>query len=174
MKKIATFLLTLMVCFCLTGCGEKNNENTNNNNNGNNNNTTNDNKKSVLSCTKTETDEDGYITTDTMNITYQNNTISKIENINISEMDSDVLEASYSLSSVLATSLNEIDGLEVVYTKESNTSLKYTMTVDYDKLDLETLKETLGDLSDDSTFYSSKEVNLDKFKQNYLQGYTCK
>lgn len=172
MKKLTTLLLTLIVCFCLTGCGEKNNDSNNDNNN--NNNTTNDNKQNVLNCTKTETDEEGYTTTDTMNITYKDNTIKKIENINISEMDSEVLEASYSLSSILATSLNEIDGFNVTYSKESDTSLKYTMIVDYNKLDIKALKEALGDLANENMFYTSNELNLDNFKASYLQGYTCK
>lgn len=109
-----------------------------------------------------------------MNITYKNNKVTKVENINISEMDKDMLEMSYSFGVIFANLFNEIEGMDVKYTKESDTNLKYVMTVDYTKLNIDSLKESLGENFDDDSFYSSTNISLDEFKENNLKDYSCK
>ena len=47
------------------------------------------------------------------------------------------------------------------------------MTVDYNELDIDALKETFGDDFDEESFYSSKDITIDEFKEKNLTDYTC-
>lgn len=161
MKK-GLLIALLAATFFLTGCEKKENSPKTKTNSG------------TLSCNKIDTDDDGKKIDDTMNITYKNNKVTKVENINISEMDKDMLEMSYSFGVIFANLFNEIEGMDVKYTKESDTNLKYVMTVDYTKLNIDSLKESLGENFDDDSFYSSTNISLDEFKENNLKDYSCK
>lgn len=149
-------LFGFLVAFCLfafTGCGTG---------------------PKTLSCEKVTTDENGYKTTDTINVTYENDKVTKVENINLSEMDASTVDATISFASLFATAFNEVNGMHVEYSKENDTTVKYVMTVDYNELDLDSLKETFGDSLDEDSFYSSKDITIDEFKEKNLADYTCK
>ena len=64
--------------------------------------------------------------------------------------------------------------MNVVYTKEDNNKIKFVMTVDFAKLNTESIKDAFGDLYDENNFYSEKDITLEKFKENNLKDYTCK
>lgn len=160
MKK-SLLVLLIGVMFFVTGCGSNEEESKTADNSG------------TLTCTKSETNEDGYNVKDTMVVTYSDKKVIKVEETNIEEMDSDTADMTVSFGQLFATSLNEISGFNVSYEKETDTSVKYKITVDYTTLDLTQLKETFGDDFDESSFYSDTDITIDEFKSNNLVDYTC-
>lgn len=159
-------LIILISLILLSGCGDKNNSKTSDDN---------INKTKTLTCTKTETDEDGYNTTDTMEITYENNKILKVKETNESEMDPDMIDLTYGFGTLFASAFNTIDGLQAKYTKENDNIIKFTIEVDYTKFDVNKLKEALGSMYDEeaNTIYSTNDITLEEFKTKNLDGYTC-
>ena len=63
--------------------------------------------------------------------------------------------------------------MNIQYSKENDTTVKYIMTVDYNELDIDALKETFGDDFDEESFYLSKDITIDEFKEKNLTDYTC-
>lgn len=159
MKRL--FLVAVIFLLCTTGCGKEEN------------NTSSANDSGTLTCTKVENNEDGYNVEDTMSVTYKDNIVTKVEETTIEEMDSDMIDLTVSFGTLFANTLNEVDGLEVSYSKASDTSVKYTIAVDYTNIDLEALKTAFGDDFDEDSFYADSNVTLDKFKTENLDGYTC-
>lgn len=131
------------------------------------------NKTKTLTCTKTETDEDGYKTNDTMEITYKNNKLLKVKEINESETASNMINLIYNFGTIFAKAFNTIDGLNAEYTKEDNNVIKFIIEVDYTKLDVVKLKEALGDMYNEeaNTIYSTNDITLDEFKSKSLDIY---
>ena len=130
-------------------------------------------KTNTLNCTKTETDEEGYKTTETMVVTAINDKVSKVEQTSIQEMEKDLVDSTISFGQTFSSTFNEIDGINMTYSKESETSIKMAISVDFAKLDMDKLKDVFGsDVTDDS-FYSSKNISLEEFKNENLEGYTC-
>ena len=77
MYKKTLFVLVGVLClFAFTGCGSS---------------------SGSLSCEKVTTDEDGYRVTDTINVTYKNNKVTNVENINLTEMDPSTVDMTISL-----------------------------------------------------------------------------
>lgn len=153
MYKKTLFVLVGVLClFAFTGCGSN---------------------SGSLSCEKVTTDEDGYKVTDTINVTYKNNKVTNVENINLTEMDPSTVDMTISFANLFTSALNEVSGMNVQYSKENDTTVKYIMTVDYNELDIDALKETFGDDFDEESFYSSKNITIDEFKEKNLTDYTC-
>lgn len=130
-------------------------------------------KTNTLNCTKTETDEEGYKITETMVVTAKNDKISKVEQTSIQEMEKDLVDSTISLGQTFSSTFNEIDGMNMTYSKESETSIKMTISVDFSKLDVNKLKEKFGSDFTDDSFYSSNNKSLEEFKNENLEGYTC-
>lgn len=127
----------------------------------------------TLTCTKTYT-EDGNQINDTMVVTYKNNKVTNVENTNITEYtDISMVDMTVSFGQLFATSLNEVDGFNVSYSKESDSKVKYIMNVNYDELNIDSLKEKFGDEFDEDAFFASKNISLDDFKSKNLNDYTC-
>lgn len=157
--------LLIGIVFCLillTGCG------TNENNSGK------DLTKGTLTCTKTEYDEDGYKKTDTMVVKYKNNIVTSVSETNVSEIDSSIMDMTLAFGNLFAEKLSEIDGINVKYTKVNEKTLQFTIDVDYAKVELDKVKQILGDAYDDkqASMYT-KNVKLDTFKNDILNNYTC-
>lgn len=152
MKKYLIILLTCGMIF-VTGCG---------------------NSSGTLTCTKTEISEDGYSTKTTMVVTYVDNIVNKVEQTSIEEMDADFVGTSIYFSQLLAGSLNEVDGYNIIFEKESDTSVKIVTTIDYTELDGEKIKETLGSSYKEDALYSLSNITIEDFKETQLDGYTCK
>ena len=154
MKKIVEIMAISSLFMFVTGCGSNSTE--------------------TLTCTKTSTDEDGYKTTDTLEVTAKNDKVVQVVDTNISETDPDLYDFSYNIYSGFATTFNKVDGINMVYSKEDDNKIKFVMTVDFTKLNTESIKNTLGDLYNDNNFYNEKDITLEKFKENNLKDYTCK
>lgn len=128
----------------------------------------------TLTCTKTETDEDNLKTESTMIINHKNNVVTKVEETSIQEVEESYLDFTLLFSNGLAEKLNAVDGINANFSKEDNNKIKSVMSVDYEKLNVEDLKTSLGELFNEDTFYSSKSKTLEEFKTNNLAGYECK
>lgn len=130
-------------------------------------------KTKTLNCTKTETDDEGYKTTETIVVTSKNDKVSKVEQTSIQEMEADLVDSTISFGETFSSAFNEIDGMDMKYSKESETSIKLTMNVDFAKLDMDKLKEAFGSDLTDESFYSAKDMTVEEFKKENLEGYTC-
>lgn len=128
----------------------------------------------TLECTKETTLENNYQRTDTMKVYTKKDKVIKVENTNITEMAQSELDMSYTFGEIFSKTINEIPGMNLVYTKIDNNKLKSEMTVDYTALNEEILQESLGDFYNDAEFYSKKEITLKEFKEKNLKDYTCK
>ena len=78
-----------------------------------------------------------------------------------------------SFGQLFAVALNEVDGFNVSYSKENDNSVKYIMNVNYDELNIDSLKEKFGDEFDEDEFFASKNISIDDFKSKNLNDYTC-
>lgn len=129
-----------------------------------------------LTCTKTETDEEGYNTTNTIIITYKNNQVIKIKNTSISEVDPNYIDFSYTIGTSFAETLNKANGINVEYSKQDTNKIQTIIEINYSEISEENLKETLGDLysNDSDSLYTLKNLSIEDFKEKHLDGYTCK
>ncbi len=158
MKK--KMLLSLMILFTvvgLTGCSNSSNK--------------------VMTCTKTEIEEDGHKTEETMNISYgKDNYVTKVDATTIMEVDESYTDMMVGFMQSFGDEFNKIGGISYSISKEGNNKVKQTMSIDYKNLDVDKLKEIAGE-DDNSTFIintNETHVTIDEFKKNELDGYTCK
>lgn len=149
------YLIILLIfgMFFMTGCG---------------------NSSGTLTCTKTEISEDGYSTKTTMVVTYADKIVNKVEQTSIEEMEADFVDTSIYFSQLLAESLNEVNGYNITFAKESDTSVRIVTTIDYTELDSAKIKETLGSSYNEGALYSLSNITIEDFKETQLEGYTCK
>ena len=153
MKKFLSIGLIALFIFGLTGCGNDN--------------------SGTLTCTKTETNEEGYATEETMIVTYKDNIVTNVEATAVEEMDADYVDMTVSFGQLFAASLNEVSGFNVSYEKESDSSVKYIMSVDFQNLDLDALKTAFGEDFDDNSFYANSNITIDEFREENLSDYSC-
>lgn len=165
MKKCVMGIVGLLILLSVTGCGNFGTFNSDKVE-------TKDENSGTLKCTKVET-EDGKNIDDTMVVTYKDNKVTKVENTNVTEMDASMVDLTVSFGTAFASKLNELNGFNVNYSKIDDTKVKYVITVNFEELDVEQLKSTFGEDFDEESFYSSKDVSLDNFKENNLSDYTC-
>lgn len=159
MKKLSKLVIAFVFIFLIIGCGKENVSLS---------------KDKTITCTKTTTDEDGYKTEDKMEITYKDSKITKVKDTNVSETDPEMIDFTYTLMTGFAETFNKINGLNVTYTKEDNNKIKFIMNVDYSNLNVESIKENLGELyNEEESFYGDSDITIDEFKEKYLQEYTC-
>lgn len=151
MKKIAIVSVLILVLL-ITGC---------------------EGKIKTLTCTK-ESVEDNLKTSEEMLVSYKNNKVFKITQTTIEEMDPDLIDTTISFGENFASTLNQVDGFEVNYSKESNNSVKYQITMDYSKMDMNKLKELFGDDWNEEDYIKAKDQDIEEFKKELLEGYTCK
>lgn len=130
-------------------------------------------KEEILTCAKTETDEDGYNTTDTMVIISKNGKVTKATETTISEMDKNMIDITLSFGEEFTKEFNEIVGMDATYSKESDNSIKYVITIDYTKLDVKKLKENFKNDFNENSFYSAKDKTIEEFKKENLSDYVC-
>ncbi len=130
-------------------------------------------KTKTLTCTK-ESVEDNLKTSEEMLVSYKNNKVFKITQTTIEEMDPDLIDTTISFGENFASTLNQVDGFEVNYSKENNNSVKYQITMDYSKMDMNKLKELFGDDWNEEDYIKAKDQDIEEFKKERLEGYTCK
>lgn len=160
------FLLGVMVLLALvtiTGCSDKKENNS---------------VEEKLTCTKSETDEDGYKTDETVVVTYKDNYVTKVDSTFLMETDPEYLEMTIGFMQVFTEAFNQVEGMNYTVSKEGDSKIKQNITIDYEKLDVDKMKELFSDSEDseDSFFINPDEthVTIDEFKENDLEGYTCK
>ena len=151
MKKIAIVSVLILVLL-ITGC---------------------EGKIKTLTCTK-ESVEDNLKTSEEMLVSYKNNKVFKITQTTIEEMDPDLIDTTISFGENFASTLNQVDGFEVNYSKENNNSVKYQITMDYSKMDMNKLKELFGDDWNEEDYIKAKDQDIEEFKKERLEGYSCK
>lgn len=164
-KKFLVVLLMFLVMF-VVGCGK----------------TTNSDKpgkkglfdtKKTMTCVKEETDEDGLKTKSTMKITYNSKKVYKVDSIVESDLDPDYGALQESLISSFIQTFNNIDGISAK-SSSNNGKITLEMDIDYDKINVEQIKEVLGDLYDEEdSIYDKKDYTIEEFKADNLEGYTC-
>ena len=130
-------------------------------------------KTKTLTCTK-ESVEDNLKTSEEMLVSYKNNKVFKITQTTIEEMDPDLIDTTISFGENFASTLNQVDGFEVNYSKENNNSVKYQITMDYSKMDMNKLKELFGDDWNEEDYIKAKDQDIEEFKKERLEGYSCK
>ncbi len=165
MKKIVVLVAIFSLFFA---CGCEKQENTNNN-------SSNEEKEKIATivCTK-ESEEDGVKQTDTFEITSKDNIVKKVTNSTVSQVEEGFLDLAVSMSQKIIESFNEVDGMDASISKAGNDSYKISLTVDYDKIDVEQAKEKLGDMFDSEDFLAEKDITVEQFKEKNLDGYECK
>lgn len=173
MKKLGLLCLVTLLLLSITGCGNNTNQRGKNDNTG------------KMICSKTETDEDGYTTDNTITATYKNDKLLTIKQEQLQKMDAEYIDFVYGIGSLIMKSFENIGGMMVTYEKVGDNSIKTVFEVNYEKLDYNALEEISKKLnaSEDSSDESSqlitnikKDLTLDEFKEMYnsTNGYTCK
>lgn len=133
----------------------------------------------TLVCTKSEVDEDGFETKTTLTINHKNNKVTKVKQEDLQILDEESVDFVYGFGSIFATAFSTIKGINAVYEKVDNTSIKSIMEIDYTKLDYDELKKTIEEMNseggetDQSILSTTKEISIDDFKKEYLEGYSC-
>lgn len=128
----------------------------------------------MITCTKSETDEDNLKSDSTIVVNYNKGIVTKVSETNIQEVDESMIELTFLMGNGLTEKLNAVDGISSSFVKEGNNKIKSEMSVDYEKLNIEALKSSLGEMFNEETFYSSKDLTLEEFKSKNLDGYECK
>lgn len=165
-KKV--FAVLLISILLLTGCGKDKETNDDKDKNDVKENT------GMITCTKSETDEDNLKTESTMTVNYKKGIVTKVEETSTQEVDEAMIELTLLVGNGLAEKLNAVDGISSSFSKEGSNQIKSVMSVDYEKLNVEDLKTSLGEMFNEDTFYSSKDLTLEDFKAKNLSGYECK
>ena len=171
MKKILIGILISFMILFSTGC--------NNNTNNKYVNKVKDDNSGTLVCTKSETDEDNMTTEDTIKIQYKNNIVKSVESSTIIQTLPEYLDMTISLSQALIEKFNEVNGLNYKVSKKDDSHIETTISVDYNKIDVDKLNELLStdDEEENNTFINSiknKNLTLDEYKTQNLDGYSCK
>lgn len=165
-KKV--FAILLISILLLTGCGKDKETNDDKDKNDIKENT------GMITCTKSETDENNLKTESTMTVNYKKGIVTKVEETSTQEVDETMIELTLLVGNGLAEKLNAVDGISSSFSKEGSNQIKSVMSVDYEKLNVEDLKTSLGEMFNEDTFYSSKDLTLEDFKAKNLSGYECK
>ena len=168
-KRILISIFVMTMFLCLVGC--KNQESSG------------DNKgiKSLFSsnktaiCTKEEIANNGKKTTETMKITYNNSKILKVDVTVEGEEDPAYIDFIIGMGSMITNKMNEVKGLKAEYKKSGSNKYQILTEIDYEKIDINQLKEILGDQFDEEEeLYKLKDVSFEEFKKEALSEYVCK
>lgn len=169
MKKVFIIFSVLSLIIFIAGCDETTNKVSKNEKNG------------TLVCTKNTTDEDGFTTDETMTIEYKNNIVKNVNDSSVIQTDSEYIDFTISIGQALAEQFNSIDGMSYQFSKKDDSHINAVINVDYDKIDVDKLKELASEFDDEESnsnnFISSiknKNLTLDEFKSQNLDGYSCK
>lgn len=153
MKKVLILFIGLFMVIITSGC---------------------DSNTKSMKCTKESVDGEGYKTTENVNVTYNSKKVLKVEQINIAETDPTYIDLALGFSNVFLQTLNDINGITITMNKIENNKIETKTKIDYEKLDIEKIKNNLSDLTtNDENLYSSVNYTIDEFKEKNLNGYTC-
>lgn len=166
MKKFFMCFLIIGILFVSTACGKDDSSSDDKK----------DGKYETLTCTKSETDEAG-MKTETSAVVKYNSSDKKVVTLDqtvTTEVNAQFADLTVTLTSAVAEAFNAIDGITMKVTKENDTTIKSVTNIDYTKINVENMKETLGDMFDEENAMYSKDLTIDNLKSTALEGYTCK
>ena len=138
---------------------------------------------SLVGCSKPETTKydqtictlggvDAEVTTELV-ISSDNNTIKKIDGTATVLGSQEELDASFIFLKMVFGGVNEFKGISATASRESSTEVLVKLSVDYDKLDMESLKKLAKEQN--LPFERVDEVNLDGFiTELETLDFTCK
>lgn len=151
MKKILFLLLILII---ITGCK----------------------RDGYYKCNHVYFDELGYKINDTFELYYNDEEIvTQLTEVSLTYMDSkEAVQNSIYYSSELKESLNQINGIYVDYVAYKPKVLKYILMIDYENLDVESLRSLFNEDIEDSMYLNTYNITVSEFKQLYLGEYICK
>ena len=112
-----------------------------------------------------------------MIVTYNSKKVLKVNNTQIIETDAQYRDFVLGVGKTIAEKMSTVDGIEVTYEGVETDKVKMEMDVEFEKVNVEQLKEVLGEVYDEDeadSFYGNKEYTIEKFKEENLQGYDCK
>lgn len=169
-KYLFNLLSILLLVLVVTGC---NGESSNSNGDSSENDLSL--MKKTMACTKEEIDEDGYKTNETVVITYNKTKVLKVKSTNITETDPEFIDFTLGFTRIFIEKFNEVEGIDAVYKKVDDNKLQLNMEIDYNRIDLEQMEKVLSELgdADEKSFYSSKDVTIEQFQEDYLEDYNC-
>lgn len=162
MKKISIYLLLVLSLFIMTGCAKEEN--------GGSNATT---KNKILTCTREEVDENGYTSSEKLEIEY-NSKVVKTTSTLTQEVLAGYADLAISAVESFEDSVNKLKGISVNYTAVDENHYQVVFKVEFDKVDLDELEDAFGQYYDEEAYYNKKEYTIDEFKEEYLDGYECK
>ena len=128
----------------------------------------------TLKCNKETTDDDGYKTTETMNIKYNDQRVLSINQTSISEVDPEYIDLSIGFLSMYKQVFDGVDGVKFEINKIKDNTVKMAIDIDYVKLDVEKIKENFGEEEMDDDMFTSKNITIESLKADKLNGYNCK
>ena len=132
MKKLSLIISVLLISIMLVGCGRSENNSSNNN--------TQSNKKSgTLVCTQTEED-----TVSTITIKHKNNMVSQVKSEAVITVEAEYLDMSLGIMQGMMESFNSIKGISYKIEQSGSNTIKQTMEIDYNKLDINALNEIIA------------------------------
>lgn len=128
----------------------------------------------TLKCSKETTDDDGYKTTETMNIKYNDQRVLSINQTSISEVNPEYIDLSIGFLSMYKQAFDGVDGVKFEINKIKDNTVKMAIDIDYVKLDVEKIKENFGEEEMDDDMFTSKNITIESLKADKLNGYNCK
>lgn len=167
MKKIL-IIITLSI-FLITGCNEIQKEKTKETT------PTKELKSGQMICTKKE-NIDGLDTDLKVTLDYKKNKIEKITNETKLNVEANSVNFYSEIYKGLEDIYKEVKGLTITTDSGSN-YVRSILEIDYKTLDVETVKSVLNKLgesqSDSEIIVSENSLDIDRYKKQYLDGYTC-
>lgn len=133
--------------------------------------------KKTMVCTKSETDENGMTSKYTVKLTYKNSIVKEYESTSIIETDSNYIDISISFSKLFTDKFSEFDGITMTTKKLSDTTYELYSKIVYDDINEEQLKTYLASLEDDDStdysIYKKQSINIDEYKNEFLNDFIC-
>ena len=152
MRKFLGIFIGILMVVLVSGCGTK---------------------EKTMTCTKEFVDSGNYKTTDTLEITYNSKSVLRIKNTTITETDAELMDLSLGVMKAYSMSFDGVEGITVDVNQVGDNKVKIETNVNYNEVNVENLREKLGSLVDDDSYYSSSSFTIDQFKEEHLEGYTC-
>lgn len=126
-----------------------------------------------LTCSKEAIDESGFKTTESVEVLYKKDKILKASSVSIVETEEIFTDLAINMGQSLATKFNKIDGFNVTYEKLDANKYQSIYEIDYNKLNYEQVADIFGEENVDLNAYR-KDITIDEYKKEQLDGYTCK
>ncbi len=168
MKKVLLGIICgLLVLSTLTGCGKSDKKEDSKNN-----------ESSKITCTMTSKD-DSFEAIDTAVIEHKDNKVTTVEQtslykINDENVSEDDIKTMIKELEEIGEVYKDISGYEFSTKKISDKEISITLKIDYSKVNLNQIKEKLGDEFINTSFPDGLDVTVDQVKKSTFEGFECK